>query len=284
MTIEDLKKRFIVDKSKYEEEKLPFLIEKALTYCKVDSEGVVYLERHNLPLRDKILVSLIGRFLASKLDSSIKPELTGEEIATMLGEDKAVVFARLNDILNSRIISRLEKGTYSIIPLYIERTLMELESKYNSPMNDSLDEEKAVIKPKEPSSKPAKNSSPKIDNNDQFIKQLSTIDKSNYAHIYDLPTVTLKTLAILDFFDKELKLEWASSPHIIKALQEVFRIKIAWSNVSISLKQLDEKALVQSHRKEGHSTAREYRIMKKGEDELKIAIQKMQEKKHGTTL
>lgn len=281
MTLEDLKKRFIVDKSKYEEEKLPFFIEKVLIFCKVDSEGVVYLERQNLPLRDKILISLIGRFLASKLDNSIKAELTGDEIATILGEDKAVIFARLNDLLNSKIISRLEKGTYSIIPLYTERILLELESKYNPHRESHQHEEKVATKTKEPVFQKIKNPASKINNNDLFVKQLLTIDKSNYTHICDLPTVTLKTLAILDLFNKELKLEWASSPQIIKALQEVFRIKIAWSNVSISLKQLDEKALVQSHRREGHSTAREYRIMKKGEDELKIAIQKTQEKKHG---
>ncbi|MBI3032637.1 hypothetical protein HYY69_04125 [Candidatus Woesearchaeota archaeon] len=281
MELENLKKKFIIDKSKYEEERLPLLIQKALTYCKVDSDGNVYLEKQNIPLRDKIILSLIGRFLASKLDPTIKPELTGDEIATMLCEDKPVVFARLKDILDLKIISRLEKGTYLVMPLHIEKILSELDSKYNSDLG-YLNQHKKMEGVKEPITSEIKKtmtSVPKIDNNDLFVKQLLTVDKSNYTHIYELPTITLKTLGILDLFSKELKLEWVSSPHIINALNEIFRIKISWPNVSMSLRQLDEKALVQSHRKEGHGTAREYRIMKKGEDELKIAIQRIQEKK-----
>jgi len=275
--LDELKKMFIIDRGKYEKEKLPEFIKRTLVYCKVDSEGRIYIEGFDLTIRDKIIISLIARFLANKMDPSIKSEMSGEEISTILDADKPVIFARLKDLSDIRVITKLDKGIYEIIPYCIEKLLNEIDNKYQSNEDSTKKKESQATKERK-KRKIQKDAPPKVVVKDDFLEKIMDVDKSNYTYVYNLPSATLRTLAVLEMLRNEVEIEWVSSPQILKILLEKFRIKIPWSTVSVSLKELDQKAFVQSRQKKGHSTAREYRIMKHGEDRLKGAIEKLKEK------
>lgn len=273
---EELKKSFIVNREEYQKEKLPDFISRALGFCTVDSEGGIHINNFSLTVRDKIVVALIARFLAHQLQSTIDSSMTGEEISTILDIDKAVTFARLKDLCDTKMVRRIEKGIYEIVPFYVEPLLTELQSKYQVKDEVPKSTKKGQIKKQSPQ----KNY--KVTNkgiSKDFLAQINKINKADYTFIYELPKISFKILGVLYMTHKELDNEWLASAEILKIFSEKFRIKTAWSTVSDSLKNLDKKAYVESRRKEGHSTAREYRIMKSGEDVLLDEKNKLGDKK-----
>ena len=277
-SIDDLKNSFIINREEYQKEKLPELVSKALKFCKVDSEGGIHITNFSLTIRDKIVISLAARFLANQLEPTINLSMTGEEVSTILDVDKAMAFARLKDLCDAKIVKRIEKGTYQIVPFCIESLLTELHSKYNP----KQEEEKVSSKKEKKFKKQPVQKNYKVTNkgiSEEFLNQVSDINKAEYTFIYELPRVNLRILGILYMAYKELGDKWLTSPEILRIFSEKFRIKAVWSTVSDQLKKLDKKALVESRRKEGHSTAREYRIMKLGEDQILEEKNKIENKK-----
>lgn len=277
LNLEELKKSFIVDKGKFERERLPEFIKRTLKYARLDSEGGVHIHEYSLTIRDKIALSLISRFIANKLEPSIKSEMSGEELSTILDVDKAVIFARLKDLSDSKMVSRLDKGTYEIVPYYIETLLNDIDAKYSS-KEDSSSEDNTTSNSKirKTEFKKSIKKIPEATVDDDFLNKVMNINKANYTYISNLSSFPLKILGVLYMVEKELKMEWLSSPEILKILSEKFRIKAIWSTISTSLKELDQKGFVESRSKEGHSTARIYRIMQQGQDYLEKEIEKLQ--------
>lgn len=279
LSLEELKKSFIIDRGKYEKEKLPDFIKRTLKYCKMNSEGGIHIENFSLTIRDKIAISLVARFLANKLEPTIKSEMSGEELSTILDIEKPGIFARLKELTDIKMVTRLDKGTYEIVPYYIETLLNEMDSKYYAKETKS-DMGHGLLEKEDKKSVAVKKSkkNPEVVVKEDFLEKIMNIDKTKYAYINDLSSAALKTLGILNMVRKELDMEWLSSPQILKILSEKFRIKAIWSTISVALKVLDQKSFVESRPKKGHSTAREYRIMKQGEDYLETKIQKPSEK------
>ncbi len=279
MNIDELKKQFIIDKEKYEADKLPELIMKILKYCKVNSDGGIHLIKTDLTIRDKIAVSLISRFLANKLAHNIQEEMTGDEIATILDIDKAQVFARLKDLSDIRILTRTEKSTYKITPFYVESFLDELDAKYfpvESMKEESFaSQENTKTKHNKKNKKTSKKVKPEY-LDDKFKEDIEKIDKNKHSYIYKMPSVLLRCLAVLDIAVKDLKRDGLTTSEILKILQDRFRFPTTWPSISNSLKRSDQKAYTDSQPIKGHSTARKYMIMHPGEEYLKEEIRKIE--------
>ena len=128
--MEDLKKAFIVDEKAYEKEKIPQQIRKVLKYCKVSKNGNVLLEKNNFTIRDNLKIILIARFLASKLDESIKEEINIDEIvASMRTNNKESLITRMKEIVDEGIAKRLSSGVYVIVPFFIDGILDKFDKK-----------------------------------------------------------------------------------------------------------------------------------------------------------
>jgi len=130
-SIESLKKRFIVNRKEYEKERLPEYIEKILKFCKIDEDGIVHFENDKLNNTEKIKLVLLARFIANKLNGKIKTTVSLNEIAKSTSLESKRVSARLKEILDGNIASRLSKNSYSIYPYKIDEILDKLINKYN---------------------------------------------------------------------------------------------------------------------------------------------------------
>lgn len=135
INIEELKKKFIVDKKEYEKEKLPCLIEKTLLFCKVDEDGIVNIENPHLKNSDKIKIVLVARFLANKLNSKIQSSVKTEELLSSTGiSDKNILYARISELTKQKICFK-EDNSYEIYPYQANIVLDKIHLKYGGPKN-----------------------------------------------------------------------------------------------------------------------------------------------------
>src|SRR3989344_3487924 len=120
MSLEDLKKSFIVDEGNFEDNQLEHLIGKINKICQIDKKGHVKFLNDSLGDKEKIKYVLIARFLANKLDSEISKSVTNEEFEKMLNKSKDQVRARLSDVRNEKQnpMNDLNKNTHEIKPLF----------------------------------------------------------------------------------------------------------------------------------------------------------------------
>ena len=130
--LEELKNKWIIDEKSFDEKKIAQYVKRLMRYCKITKTGEVDLTGlgDKFTLKDKIKLALVARFIASKLDESIKPFLSAREISNFFMVDKIQVSARLKEIKDEKLSIREKKGTYRVIPTKIEKILKELESKY----------------------------------------------------------------------------------------------------------------------------------------------------------
>jgi hypothetical protein len=269
LKLEELKNKFIVDRKRYDKEKLPSFVERILRYCVISPDGHVQIQNQSLSTKEKIGVCILARFLASELDGSIKKDMTSTEIAETLALDRQIVFARINELTGEGLTESAMKGVYEIIPYSIEIFLNRLDERYNTKKSEKKIPQTIKIKKNNIRTKPVFDS--------EFLEKIEKLDKSNYIYITSLNTTLLKVLGILNIARKEFDSEWLTSPEIQKVLSEKFRIKSNIPAISMALLNLDRKASVESRRrKEANITIKEYRIMSKGEEELNSNI--MEEK------
>ncbi len=130
--LEELKNKWVIDEKAFDEKKIAQYVKRLMRYCKITKTGEVDLTElgDKFTLKDKIKLALVARFIASKLDESIKPFLSAREISNFFMVDKMQVSARLKEIRDEKLSIREKKGIYRVIPTKIEKILKELESKY----------------------------------------------------------------------------------------------------------------------------------------------------------
>ena len=130
MSLEDLKKSFIVDEENFEDNQLEHLIGKINKICQIDKKGHVKFLNNSLGDKEKIKYVLIARFLANKLDSEISKSVTNEEFEKMLNKSKDQVRARLSDVRNEKQnpMNDLNKNTHEIKPLFVHKILGEFQN------------------------------------------------------------------------------------------------------------------------------------------------------------
>lgn len=125
MSLEELKKSFIIDEENFEDSQMEILIGKINKICQIDKKGHVKFLRDNFGDKDKIKYILIARFLANKLDNEISKEVTNEELESMLNKSQEQVRARLSDIRNEKQnpMKDLNKNTHEVKPLFVHKIL-----------------------------------------------------------------------------------------------------------------------------------------------------------------
>src|SRR5579884_3467277 len=101
MSLEEAKKRFIVDE-KVANEQLEELIGVATAHCVVDTTGRVHLKNRQLSGKNKVKLILAARTLASQLDSSFSPETTVDELVAATGLPSNQIRARIAEVIEER--------------------------------------------------------------------------------------------------------------------------------------------------------------------------------------
>ena len=127
--ISDLQKKFIVDEDLYQKEELPKLVERTLQYCTVSKNGMVNIRSPDLSQREKAMLFLTARFLASQMDDSIPAVVRSEEMEGIVSPTKAAVGARMKELVDLRWAERKKGGQFQVRPFYIEQFLKSIEEK-----------------------------------------------------------------------------------------------------------------------------------------------------------
>src|ERR1700722_10127006 len=122
MSIEDLKKKFIVDddvlKNRLEE-----IATKALEHCVVDKKGNVHFNGSNLSAREKLSLILAARAIASQMDETIKSDVSMAELTLISGLPEKQITARIAELTKDKLVTSSKKGIYSAVPHKVEALL-----------------------------------------------------------------------------------------------------------------------------------------------------------------
>ncbi len=125
MSIEELKKEFIVDEDALKTRLEP-IISKAMVHCKIDKRGQVLLLNPLLSSKEQLKLILAARAIASQLESSIAAEVTTEEIRKFSGLPQDQVRARGKDAIAEKFAQSASRGVYRAFAHKIEDFLDSL--------------------------------------------------------------------------------------------------------------------------------------------------------------
>jgi len=122
MSIEDLKKQFIVDDDALKTRLEP-LITKALNYCRISKSGEVLITNSKLSAKDQIMLTLSARAIASQLDSAISANVAVADLHKSTGLPTNQIRARANEIVAAKLATSPQAGEFRAIPHKIEAFL-----------------------------------------------------------------------------------------------------------------------------------------------------------------
>ncbi|MHA1280537.1 MAG: hypothetical protein ACTSQ8_25550 [Candidatus Helarchaeota archaeon] len=124
--LEELRKKFIVDQTEYEKEKLESHLEKVLKYGRITTDGKVIL-KNNLTNKEKVGVVLIIRYLANQLDQNISKEVSVKEISNYTGMKENQTRARCSDLVGEGVILKVEGNVFRFYPTLIDEFLNKIK-------------------------------------------------------------------------------------------------------------------------------------------------------------
>jgi hypothetical protein len=122
MSIEDLKKKFIVDDDVLKD-RLEDIATKALEHCVVDKKGNVHFNSSNLSAREKLSLILAARAIASQMDETIKSDVSMAELTLNSGLPEKQITARIAELTKDKLVTSSKKGIYSAVPHKVEALL-----------------------------------------------------------------------------------------------------------------------------------------------------------------
>lgn len=122
MSIEELKKKFIVDDDVLRN-RLEAIATKALAHCVVDKQGGVHFNNPKLTAKEKLQLTLAARAIASQMDSGVQAEVSVAELSENCGIPKDQVYARAADLINEKSATSSKKGYYTAVPHKVEALL-----------------------------------------------------------------------------------------------------------------------------------------------------------------
>lgn len=125
MSIEELKKKFIVDDDVLKDRLEP-IATKALAHCVVDKKGAVHFNNPKLTAKKKLQLTLAARAIASRMDPKVQAEVSVAELSENCGISKDQVYARAADLINERSATSPKKGYYTAVPHKVEALLDSL--------------------------------------------------------------------------------------------------------------------------------------------------------------
>ncbi|HTU32670.1 MAG TPA: hypothetical protein VMF66_02585 [Candidatus Acidoferrum sp.] len=126
MSIEELRKQFIVDEDVLKTRLEP-IITKALLHCKIGRTGEVIITNTSLSSKSKVGLTLVARLLGSELDQSIPPDVTVREIFKSTGLPDNQIRARAKELVADKIAVSPAPGTFRALPYKVEGFLDQLQ-------------------------------------------------------------------------------------------------------------------------------------------------------------
>jgi len=132
--LENLERDFIVGDD-MEKDTYIRLIKRVIKYAKVDRAGYVLLSQDiKFPIKNRVMIILVVRYLASKLqeilskENTINQYVSVDELSRMSGAKKSVIMARAKDLKDDRKLeSSKNKGGYRVFQHSIESFLDQLD-------------------------------------------------------------------------------------------------------------------------------------------------------------
>ena len=112
-----------------EEEITSEQLERIKRFIRLTNKGqvVFVVPREKLPLRDQILLYLLGKKLAQEAGLADKDSASIEEVGNGLGVDYFQVAARLSDLKTQHYVLAAERGEYIVILERLNEILDRLE-------------------------------------------------------------------------------------------------------------------------------------------------------------
>jgi hypothetical protein len=111
LNLEQLRRQFFVDEDLIAN-RLAELAEKVRKHCTVDRRGNVNVAPHIVGARNRLLVALSARTVASRLHADILEDVSVVELAEATGLPKSVVSARCGELVKSRFADSSRRGTF----------------------------------------------------------------------------------------------------------------------------------------------------------------------------
>jgi hypothetical protein len=119
MSIEELKKKFIVDDDALKT-RLEAITTKALELCSVDKKGNIHFNNKKLTPREKLRLTLAARAIGAQLDNTVKSEVSVQELSANSGLPDAQVSARAAELVKERLATSPKRGFYEAVPHKVE--------------------------------------------------------------------------------------------------------------------------------------------------------------------
>lgn len=132
MSIEELKKQFIVDEDVLRARLEP-IVTKALVHCRIDKNGQVEIKNTKLSGKEQVKLTLAARAIGAEMDPTISAEVTVVEIAKFTGLPTNQVRARGKDVIEDRFAQSPRSGVYRAMPHKIEAFLDTLANANSNP-------------------------------------------------------------------------------------------------------------------------------------------------------
>lgn len=119
MSIEDLKKKFIVDDDLLKN-RLETIVSKALKHCVIDQKGNVHFNDSTLRSRERMKLTLAARALAAQIDERISSDVTVDELVASTGLPRDQVRARAAELVRAKLARSPRAGVYAALPHRVE--------------------------------------------------------------------------------------------------------------------------------------------------------------------
>jgi hypothetical protein len=132
MTLEELKKQFIVDEDALKARLEP-VVAKALVHCRLDKNGQVLITDASLSGKEQVKLALAARAIGSQMDSAISPVVSVAELSRFTGLPGNQVRARGKDAIEDKFAQSPKTGVFRALPHKVEAFLDSLNAAHPRP-------------------------------------------------------------------------------------------------------------------------------------------------------
>jgi hypothetical protein len=119
MNAETVAKQFIVG-DEWVRQRLEAITTKLLKYCVIDKAGQVHVSDRSLTSKQRVMLVLSARLVASQLDPEISGDVTVDEMAKATGLPENQVRARGNDWVALKFAESPKRGVFRAVQYKID--------------------------------------------------------------------------------------------------------------------------------------------------------------------
>lgn len=126
MNKQDVLKKMLIDEDAVFER----LVDRASNLFKIDKSGdiIFLISKPRLTHRQAIALVSLGRYFAAELGILDTDIVTSDDLLGYLDTDKKTITARLADLKKEGVVQSVERGTFRVSILGINKILDELET------------------------------------------------------------------------------------------------------------------------------------------------------------